>query len=931
MPRSEDKMANLTLMFIFLVFSVIFTPQISGKIDNKDISWEKRVFKNPHYVHYDELTSFLKTISRKYKNIARLRSVGKSVQNRNLWVIQITDNPDIIEPGEPMFKYVGNMHGNEAVGRQVLINFIQYLLEHYGVPGHERITKLVNNTNIFIMPSMNPDGFEAAVEGNCNGLLGRRNLNTVDLNRDFPDQFSSWNTYDANKAQPETKALIRWIYKNPFVLSANLHGGSVVASYPYDSNSQGIAVRQYSKSPDDKVFRHLALTYSTNHLTMSKGDPDCVTHFRNGITNGAYWYNVPGGMQDVNYLISNCFEITLELSCCKYPDAINLLKEWRKNKEALLAYIEQVHKGIKGFVKNMNGQGIERAIIHVDGLANNVTTFKYGDYWRLLTPGNYTVVVIAPGYTSVTKSHVIVNDGPPTVINFELQKNNIPLRGLPKQVLPSWLRDIISTETKAHRIVKRNFDVDVPLAAPQVPYSFIPTTAEEFRQVIKDWVEPRIFKHHNHQEMTVLLKAIARLYPNITKLYSVGKSVQGRDLWVIEITDNPGIHEPGEPEFKYVGNMHGNEVIGREVLLLLAQSLCENYHKISAITALVDYARLHIMPSMNPDGHEISIEGDRDSSKGRENAHHVDLNRNFPDALFDMNVKREPETKAIMKWLTEYPFVLSANLHGGSVVANYPFDDSASRREEYSRSPDDEVFRFLAMKYSKAHPTMANGKPPCSDEPSEIFKDGITNGAKWYNVIGGMQDYNYLHSNCFEITVEMSCVKYPYQQKLKSYWDANKVPLLTFMAQVHTGVKGYVTSSTNTGIYGAVISVSGIVHPITTAQNGDYWRLLTPGSYMITASAKGYQPQTQAVTVKNGLATTLDFMLLKVGEIRTTPAITMTLPPSTPQVSSVAMEITPTPHPSTGKWMLIIQKGLKVFGWYGIPVGYLCYSFLYIS
>ena len=47
-------------------------------------------------------------------------------------------------------------------------------------------------------------------------------------------------------------------------------------------------------------------------------------------------------MQDYNYLKGNCFEITLELSCCKYPPASQIALEWFNNKEALLTYIEQV-------------------------------------------------------------------------------------------------------------------------------------------------------------------------------------------------------------------------------------------------------------------------------------------------------------------------------------------------------------------------------------------------------------------------------------------------------------------------------------------------------------------------------------------------------------------------------------------------------------
>ena len=95
------------------------------------------------------------------------------------------------------------------------------------------------------------------------------------MNRDFPKQFDERQDVDSRTLesgrQPETIALMRWIKSEPFVLSANLHGGAVVASYPFDDSAthrSGL----YSASPDDKFFKRVARIYANNHRTMRSGN-----------------------------------------------------------------------------------------------------------------------------------------------------------------------------------------------------------------------------------------------------------------------------------------------------------------------------------------------------------------------------------------------------------------------------------------------------------------------------------------------------------------------------------------------------------------------------------------------------------------------------------------------------------------------------------
>ena len=168
-----------------------------AKLYYEELKNNSQDLRNPMeaYHDYTELTAFMQDIADSYPDITRLESIGQSVQGRELWVIEISDNPGVNEV-EPEFKYVANMHGDETVGRELSLYLIEWLVEGYG--SNSQATNLINNTAIFIMPTMNPDGFE----------LGQRyNANGIDLNRDFPDQFTDVSNTTNGRA-PETKAVM---------------------------------------------------------------------------------------------------------------------------------------------------------------------------------------------------------------------------------------------------------------------------------------------------------------------------------------------------------------------------------------------------------------------------------------------------------------------------------------------------------------------------------------------------------------------------------------------------------------------------------------------------------------------------------------------------------------------------------------------------
>uniref|UniRef100_A0A8C4VHR9 Carboxypeptidase M n=1 Tax=Gopherus evgoodei TaxID=1825980 RepID=A0A8C4VHR9_9SAUR len=330
--------------------------------------------------------------------------------------------------------------------------------------------------------------------------------------------------------------------------------------------------------------------------------------------------------------------------------------------------------------------------------------------------------------------------------------------------------------------------------------------------------------------------------------------LKGRDLWVLVLGRFPTQHTIGIPEFKYIANMHGDETVGRELLLHLIDFLVTNDKSDPVVTRLINSTRIHIMPSMNPDGFEATTTHDCYYSEGRFNKNGEDLNRNFPDVFNSNNVTIQPETQAVINWIQNETFVLSANLHGGALIASYTFDNgnpATGSLQGYSRSRDDDVFIHLAKTYSSNHASMYKGNE-CGNKP--VFPYGITNGYAWYQLQGGMQDYNYIWGQCFEITLELSCCKYPPASQLQDFWNDNKAALIEYIKQVHLGVKGQVLDRHGQPIPNVIVEAKGREHicPYRTNQHGEYYLLLLPGSYVLNATAPGSGSILKTLLVPNG-------------------------------------------------------------------------------
>ncbi|NXV48918.1 CPXM2 protein, partial [Uria aalge] len=139
------------------------------------------------------------------------------------------------------------------------------------------------------------------------------------------------------------------------------------------------------------------------------------------------------------------------------------------------------------------------------------------------------------------------------------------------------------------------------------------------------------FKHHNYKEMRQVGKEAGEHLPQPiwNEVINSGSILMLHCLTVCRFFVG------SEPEFRYIAGAHGNEVLGRELILLLMQFMCQEYLAGNPrIVHLIEDTRIHLLPSVNPDGYDKAYKAGSELggwSLGRWTQDGIDINNNFPD------------------------------------------------------------------------------------------------------------------------------------------------------------------------------------------------------------------------------------------------------------------------------------------------------------
>jgi carboxypeptidase T len=265
-------------------------------------------------------------------------------------------------------------------------------------------------------------------------------------------------------------------------------------------------------------------------------------------------------------------------------------------------------------------------------------------------------------------------------------------------------------------------------------------------------------RFHTYDQLLAALKELQSNNSDISSLQSIGKSIEGRDIWAFHINTSSDALTSGfsnKPGAIFLGNHHAREHVSLEIPLMLAQYLL-SHRRDPRVSQMLDARDLWIIPMVNPDGAEYDIATTKyrfwrkNRRKNKDGNFGVDLNRNYgyqwgtggsetdssSDVYMGTKAFSEPETQAVKDFVDHH---LNAKVllsfHTFSELILYPWGHSY---DKISNQDDQKTFEKMAT-------TMAKWNHYTPQQSSDL-----------YIASGDTTDWAYGAHGIFAFTFELS-------------------------------------------------------------------------------------------------------------------------------------------------------------------------------
>ena len=365
------------LFFLFFISLLLILAPFQSQGDIVSSVQQQPVSTDPYQYHsYQTMTDLLVQLYKNHSDIMSLWSIGTTYEGRTIWMVKLSDHAERDED-EPGVLLMGAHHGNEKPSYESLLYFIQLVVEQYGkenldndddglvnediIDGRdndgdgfidedlseERITSIVDQTQLFIIPMVNPDGVEANTRKNCAPNYGRYGLRKtitsygVDLNRNYEYKWYLYRVFPWSYHQAYTSMDAGWNYRGPYPFSEN-----ETRAVRYVAESQDISISLSYHSYGEFLF------YPWTHTSISTPHEALFASIGENISaiNGYYLYKgntylIPrfggtlGTSENWLYGRQGILSFTIELCQTRAPVEPEIVEEYCRDHVGVNLYV----------------------------------------------------------------------------------------------------------------------------------------------------------------------------------------------------------------------------------------------------------------------------------------------------------------------------------------------------------------------------------------------------------------------------------------------------------------------------------------------------------------------------------------------------------------------------------------------------------------